>query len=314
MARPPKTLPSSEPAAPAPSQIVEAEVTPRRNAVIATGIAVLLTVVAVILEHLLSNEVPDFHQIDIVQSMAGTATGTAPGHSFLTAVGTFKLDHATETELISILRALTYALMIPLVVLLLRAARLRGGTLGKFLEPVVTIGLALLAIGTVAAGFLEPAFYRHAKELGFTPGDIRYAYKHSSLVFASIPLTIGALAAGVPIALASIQSFRVGLLPTFAGYMGVLIGMLFILPFEPTGLLRALWLSWVAATIAGGMGGLPPAWAAGEAVEMAPRQPRQPRESIGGRGKKGSEPVDVEKAPAAGGKKKPAGKPKGIPG
>lgn len=332
MARPPKNAPNSgpkgsastPPTGPTPAEIVAREKPQRRQAMYAAAGAVAITIVCVILEHLLSSKVPDFHQTDLVQTMAGTATGQTAPRSFLTAVGGFKIDHGTETTILSVLRGLAYLLMIPVIVLLLRAARARKGTLGKFLEPIVMAGFVLMAVGTVAAGFLEPAFYRHAKDMGFTPGDIRDAYKHSSLVVASIPLTIGALGAGVPVALASIQSFRVGILPTYIGYMGVLIGMLFILPFEPTGILRAFWLSLVGAVFVGGLGGgLLPAWATGEGVLAEPRAPRQPKQPVKARAPRGGKSAgassgtkgdagNADAAAALPADGKPAGKPKAI--
>lgn len=73
--------------------------------------------------------------------------------------------------------------------------------------------------------------------------------------------------------LISQRAMRVGLLTRVLGYLGIVGGVLFIIPLVPVPLIQFLWLVGIAMTLLQ-RGGLvmPPAWAAGEAVPWVPMQ------------------------------------------
>lgn len=263
---------------PSPQAILDREAAQKRTAIIGSVVAAVLIAIAVILEQIVQSAgVPRFAHTDLAQTLAAQAAGTPQPKSFLTAVGQFKIEHETLTTLTAILRALSFVAIIPMTLFLLSGARERGGTLRRFMEPVAAAGLAIVAVGTAVVGFLEPAFYHAARDAGFTPGAIRDAYKNSDIVTASAPVFLGSIMAALPVAMGAIQAMRMGLLSKILGYMGVLIGLLFVLQYDTTGLLRAAWFAAVAWLVAGRLpGGLPTAWATGVAVPMEPRQPRKP--------------------------------------
>jgi hypothetical protein len=70
---------------------------------------------------------------------------------------------------------------------------------------------------------------------------------------------------------------RVGLLTRMMGIVGIIGGVLFLIPLTPLPVVQALWLVFVGATLLG-FGGrpLPEAWAAGEARPWPPRQSARP--------------------------------------
>ena len=78
----------------------------------------------------------------------------------------------------------------------------------------------------------------------------------------------------------SLRSMRVGLLTRMMGIVGIIAGVLFIIPLTPLPVVQSLWLVFFGAMLLG-FGGrpLPEAWTAGEARPWPPRQPPRPRAS-----------------------------------
>lgn len=276
MASKQQAQPAAQPVPPA--EILEREGKQRMIAAWLAVASAVVTAIAVLLEQLVvAGGVPNFQHADLAATMAATQQGNDLPRSFLTAVGEFQIEHAAQTTAIGTLRGIALMLLIPIVLLLLRGARDRGAPIVKLLDAIVIAGLAMAGILAVATAALEPNFYREARDAGFSPEAIRDAYQGSGLVSASYLGLFASLMAGIPISMASIQAMRVGLLPRLIGFMGVLIGILFVMPLEPTGILRSVWFGAVAFIIAGRFGdGLPEAWKTGKAVELEPRQPRKP--------------------------------------
>lgn len=273
MAATPRELPS-------PEAILERENAQRRVAVLTAVVSAILTAVAVLVEQLLLlRNIPDGKATDLVQTLNATATGAEPPASYIVAVGNFKLDHAAEALVVAGLRAAALALLIPIFLFLFRASMDRGAALARWIGPLGAIGIGLLAFGTLLVAIAEPAFYRDARDAGFSPGAIRDAYADSWIIYAQIPVFIGSLLACVPIALTSIQAMRLGLIPRILGFMGVLVGLLFVMQFDPSGIVRAFWFAAVAWSISGRLpGGLAAPWTTGKAAPLEPRQPPAPRE------------------------------------
>ena len=93
---------------------------------------------------------------------------------------------------------------------------------------------------------------------------------------------LGFLALALTFILVSLRAMRVGLLTRVFGIIGIVGGVLFVIPIVPLPVIQALFLVGTGMTLleVGGMS-MPPAWAAGEAIPWvaAPRAPRS-----GGRG------------------------------
>jgi hypothetical protein len=126
-----------------------------------------------------------------------------------------------------------------------------------------------------------------------TAGGLRVAFQ--------LILTLGTLSLAAAFVLIPLRAMRVGLLTRMMGIVGIIAGVLFLIPLTPLPVIQALWLVFFAAMLLR-FGGrpLPEAWAAGEArpwptKERAPRPARQPSRGLR-RG--GSSPVAVP-APSA---------------
>ena len=104
-----------------------------------------------------------------------------------------------------------------------------------------------------------------------TAGGIRVAFQ--------LILTLGTLGVAGAFIMISLRAMRVGLLTRMMGIVGIIGGVLFLIPLTPLPVVQALWLVFVGAMLLG-FGGrpLPEAWAAGEARPWPPRQSaRAPR-------------------------------------
>lgn len=99
-----------------------------------------------------------------------------------------------------------------------------------------------------------------------TGGGLRVAFQ--------LLLTLGTLGVAGAFIMISLRAMRVGLLTRMLGIVGIISGVLFLIPLTPLPVVQALWLVFVGAMLLG-FGGrpLPEAWTAGEARPWPSRQP-----------------------------------------
>jgi hypothetical protein len=99
-----------------------------------------------------------------------------------------------------------------------------------------------------------------------TAGGVRVAFQ--------LILTVGTLGVAGAFIMVSLRSMRVGLLTRMMGIVGIISGVLFLIPLTPLPVVQALWLVFFGAMLLGfGGRALPEAWAAGEARPWPARQP-----------------------------------------
>jgi hypothetical protein len=129
-----------------------------------------------------------------------------------------------------------------------------------------------------------------------TAGGLRVAFQ--------LILTLGTLGIAAAFILLCLRSMRVGLLTRTMGVIGIIGGVLFLIPLTPLPVVQALWLVFFAAMLLQ-FGGrpLPEAWLAGEArpwpaKERVARQPRQSSPRGSRRGSANSPPVPAPAAPS----------------
>ncbi len=128
-----------------------------------------------------------------------------------------------------------------------------------------------------------------------TAGGLRVAFQ--------LILTVGTLALAAAFIMISLRAMRVGLLTKMMGIVGIIAGVLFLIPLTPLPVIQALWLVFFAAMLLQ-FGGrpLPEAWSVLEprpwpARERVARQPRQPSRGLR-RGGASSPPVPAPAAPS----------------
>ncbi len=86
------------------------------------------------------------------------------------------------------------------------------------------------------------------------------------LVIPQITNDLGLLLVAISLVMVSLTSMRVGLLTRFLGYLGIVAGILTIIPVVPIPIVEAYWLLALAYLMSGRWpNGVPPAWASGRA-------------------------------------------------
>jgi hypothetical protein len=121
------------------------------------------------------------------------------------------------------------------------------------------------------------------------------------VVVPEIGVYLGALLIAVSLVLISLSAMRVGLLPRFMGYVGIIAGVLTIIPLVPIPIVEAYWLIALAYLLSGRWpSGVPPAWTTGRSVPWpSSQQVRASRPQGGGRGRRGRAPEPLPQ-PAGG--------------
>jgi len=202
-------------------------------------------------------------------------------------------SHGAVLTIGSILQALGDLALVAALYHLYRATRGRRPELPAAIRYVLLLGgVGAALVGTAVQAALPPfglVFQGlFAGQLGkfFSSGG--QTYQQAVDLFGSGPLrTVGLIQLVVTFALLvtivflSLNAMRVGLLPKLMGYMGVLIGILTLLPLASgVPILPAFWFLALAALFSGRWpGGLPPAWHSGRA-EAWPTMQEQ-REAAG---------------------------------
>jgi len=125
-----------------------------------------------------------------------------------------------------------------------------------------------------------------------------------TLVVPQITNDFGLLLVAVGYVMVSLNAMRVGLLTRFMGYLGIIAGVLTIIPLVPIPIVEAYWLVALAYLFSGRWpSGVPPAWSSGKA-EPWPKSQRAAREPLLGRGRGRPAPEPAPEpvgAPAPGG-------------
>jgi hypothetical protein len=138
----------------------------------------------------------------------------------------------------------------------------------SFMGPVAIAAGVIAAVAGVASAI---ATARAADEF-VSHGNQTWPEAHALLtrswvVIPEVAVYLGAFLIAVALVLVSLSAMRVGLLPRFMGYLGIIAGVLTIIPLVPIPIVEAYWLVAVAYLLSGRWpSGVPPAWTSGRAV------------------------------------------------
>jgi hypothetical protein len=175
-----------------------------------------------------------------------------------------------------------------------------AGQLALFGPIMLAVFLPAFEISLIlgAHSYLSHSARTAAAITAATAGGLRVAFQ--------LILTVGTLALAAAFIMISLRAMRIGLLTKLMGIVGIIGGVLFLIPLTPLPVVQALWLVFFAAMLLQ-FGGrpLPEAWSVLEprpwpARERVARQPRQPRQPPRGlrRGGAASPPVPAPAAPS----------------
>jgi hypothetical protein len=170
----------------------------------------------------------------------------------------------------------------------------------KFMGWIAIAGGVIEGIGVIVyvVGFGNAAsdFVNHGSQ---TYPEANALLGRASLLVPQIANYLGLFLLAIALVLVSLNAMRVGLLTRFLGYLGIIGGVLTIIPLVPIPIVEAYWLLALAYLLSGRWpNGVPPAWSTGRAEPWPPRQPAgaargQPaaRGARGGRGKPAPTPA-----------------------
>jgi hypothetical protein len=215
-------------------------------------------------------------------------------------------EHRTSILISVVLLALgALALALPLLYLY-EATRFRRPETPRVSQITVLVGVLIVSIAQVVSQLI---LISKAGDFA-TSGSQTYEEAKAVLESGSLRTVqgislAGPLALGFGLVLISLNAMRVGLLTRFMGVLGIIVGVLFVIPLGTLPVVQAFWLGALAALILGRWpNGVPPAWESGEAVPWPTQQElREQRE-------KAASSPSPEPAPAAapGGRPHPGSK------
>jgi hypothetical protein len=228
----------------ATGELLQAEARERPRMAILAGIAAVLTLAAPIILLVALADEPDN----------------------LPAAALFRDEHQAALVLSAACSALGLIAIAIVLDFLLRATRARNPALPSTLRPlpwVGGLGLAALFVGVQIAAL--STFDHFASASSLTYDEAKDATDYGSAV--GLIGLAAQLAFGFALVMTSINAMRVGLLPRFLGYLGVISAVLFMIPLIPLPIVQVYWLGALALLLAGrAPSGTPPAWQSEEAV------------------------------------------------
>jgi len=186
--------------------------------------------------------------------------------SALTSYFQFVQDHSTSLIAATLLNAVGLLLLAWVLTFLVMSIRARR-PIARPLLYMPVIGAVLTALGTV---MFSVAYNNAIGDFLAGPHTVDRAYDASS---ASTLLTaqvfrdlLGPLVLAAGWVVASLNAMRVGLLTRFMGIIGVIIGVLHVIPLGPRPVVEIFWLGAFGALCLGYWpSGLPAAWRTGQA-------------------------------------------------
>jgi Domain of unknown function (DUF4386) len=269
-----------------PEQRLEYEARVRNRQVALAGAAGILVIVAVLVQ------LPGAH-VKVNEQTLG----------LITEHKRFTLDLVA-----SLVNALGYLALGWTLAYLFGAARARDPRAKPAVMGQVSIAAGVIAAvagvaSAIASGRAADDFVSHGSQ---TWPEANTLLHKSWVVIPELGVYLGALLIAVSLVMVSLGAMRVGLLPRFMGYLGIIAGILTIIPLIPIPIVEAYWLVAVAYLLSGRWpSGVPPAWTSGTAVPWpSSQQARGSRAQGRGRmqrGKPAPEPVpQIAGAPAPG--------------
>jgi MFS family permease len=158
---------------------------------------------------------------------------------------------------------------------LYRSVKARRPDLPIYVRYAVACGAGLAAVsGIVQAIGLVAEAAAFADSPAQTSNAAREVLQSPIVLAAGVLSLFGVFALGLAFVLLALNGMRVGLLTRFMGVLGILVGVLFIIPIGSSlPIVQAFWLSSLGVLFLGRWpSGMPPAWVTGEAQPWPTQQ------------------------------------------
>jgi hypothetical protein len=253
----------------------------RSRAAAASIVAGVFTLAGGIASTLVSQSLPDDPD-DVITLLPALSDGLA-GRDIPQGILAQQVDwigeHVVAQAAGGVLIALASLLMlIPLRYLFL-AIQARNPKLGRGGIVATVTGCLLSGIGFLVYTI---AFSIDAKEFSDTTvqtsGAARDAISGGAVQAATIIYQLGRFGLALALVILCLNAMRVGLLTRFFGVLGILSGVLLVLPIDQPGIIRSFFFIAFGLLLLGRwMGGTPPAWRSGVAQPWPSQQEQRER-------------------------------------
>jgi hypothetical protein len=277
------------------------------TAAIAAGAATLGGGIA---STLVSNQLPNDSKdvITLLPALSDSLAGRELPPGILAQQVAWIGNHVFVQALGGVLVAIAALLMLVPLRYLFLAVQARNPKMGR-VGIIATVSGCLLS----GVGFLvyTIAFSIEAKDFAdaavHTSGAARDTISGSVVGAATVIYQLGRFALALALVVISLNAMRTGLLTRFFGVLGILSGLLLVLPIDQPGIIRSFFLIGLGLVFLGRwMGGRPPAWSTGTAQPWPSQQEMRERREALKRGEDAdvtpaddpSDPRDVEPAAA----------------
>ena len=163
-------------------------------------------------------------------------------------------------------------------------------------------GPAIFLVAQIATSLLiagKAADFSHLAPGAQTNSAAKHLTDTGGLKAAAGAGLAGPLALGFAFVMISLNAMRVGLLTRFMGILGIIVGVLFVIPIgSPVPVVQAFWLIAVAVLFAGRWpAGQPPAWTSGKAEPWPSPQELRDRAAAEGEGGRDGAPAEAGSEP-----------------
>ena len=204
-------------------------------------------------------------------------------------------EHVVIQALGGVLVALAALVMLFPLRYLFLAIQARNPSLGRGGIVATVSGCLLSGVGflvyTIAFSIDAKDFADQAVQ---TSGAARDAVSGSAVQAATIIYQLGRFGLALALVILSLNAMRVGLFTRFFGVLGIISGVLLVLPIDQPGIIRSFFLIAFGLLLLGRwMGGVPPAWRSGKAEPWPSQQELRERREAERRGEEPGEDDDV---------------------
>jgi hypothetical protein len=259
----------------------------------------------------------DFPRVPLVDALRDAAGRPLPGREGLrTEQILFYDDKASQLLIVSIVLALgALALILPLGYLYQAAKARRPQTPNVALVMAVT-GPVMLAVSELVLQIdvmIKASDFVSAGD--FSTEAAHDVLKGGLLVAAQVLRQVAVLALGFAFVMIALHAMRAGLLTRFMGTLGIIVGVLFVIPLgSQLPVVQTFWLLALAALLIGRWpNAIPPAWSTGRAEPWPTQQElREARERERGGGAAPAAETEAARPRGLRRKSAPAPEPEGL--
>ena len=238
----------------------------RNPAAIAAAIAALFTFVGTVWRGLILSDLP---RTGLTETLSRAAEPGPIGGLESLRISTFEFysDNAAAVLASSVVVGIGYFALGWALTYLAVAVRARRPEFPRILVYLPLVGGALQGLSTVLAAFGTNAAIGNFLDSARTVDAADDIAQSGLTLFAQLLGLPGALGLALAVVFVALNAMRVGLLTRFMGVLGIITGVLQILPFGgPLPVVQCFWLIMLAVLFSGRWpNGMPPAWRSGNA-------------------------------------------------